>query len=216
MAVAVRSQVASETRSRRWRSLPPLLIGLAALAALVLLGLNAWVRANPPVAEGSVVAVLGEGGHNCDAVEFGGDPSRLCYEVPFVEGAGVGIGFTVRNTAPIPMTILGITMPEPPFLAPAYFHAELVDESHPYEYTFGLENGRQFEPIEVAPNEEVPLQLVGSFIPCEEAAASHMPGSALIVDHVPMTLRWGIVEAEIDVPLQAALSVPAPESCAGG
>lgn len=214
-AVTLGSQVAAETRERRWRHLPPVLIGVAAVAALVLTGLNAWVRASPPVAEGSVVVMLGDGGHGCDATVFGGDPSSICYEVPFAEGAGVGVGFTVLNTAPIPMTIVGIAMPEPPFLAPAYFHAELVDEDGPYEYTFGLENGRPFEPIEVAPNEEAPLQLVGTFLPCEEAAASHVPGSALIIDHVPMTLRWGIVGAEVDVPLRAALSVPAPDSCPG-
>jgi hypothetical protein len=215
MAVAVGSQATTVPGGRRSRAVPLVVIGLAVAGGLVAIALEAWIRLSPPVSQGSTVAVLGAGGVGCDPVEFGGDASTICYEVPFVEGKGVGIGFVVRNTAPIPMTIVAVNALEAPFLTPAYLQPERIDQSGPYEYVFGLGQGRPFAPIEVGPNQDVPLQLVGTYLPCEQVARSYVPGSALIVDHARMTLRWAFVQTELDVPLGGALSLPAPDSCPG-
>jgi hypothetical protein len=166
----------------------------------------------PPVSEGSVVAWLGDADPiPCDAADPDGEGFIDCFEVPFAEGAGVGIGFTVRNTAPLPMTIVAVASLEAPFLTPAYLRPERIRDAG--GFLFGLEAGRPFEPIEVAPNGEAALQLVGTYLACETAAASHPPGSSLVIDHARMTVRWAFVETDVLVPLSGALSMPGPLSC---
>jgi hypothetical protein len=200
------------SRSRPRREGWPLFIGLVIVVSLVAIGFMAWVRWSPPVSQGSVVAWLGDDDPiSCDPADYGDEESSDCWEVPFVEGAGVGIGFTVRNTAVLPMTIVAVESLEAPFLTPAYLHPERVQDEG--GYLFGLDAGRPFEPIEVAPGAEAALQLAGTYLDCETVAASHPPGSALIIDHARMTLRWAFVETNVVVPLSGALSMPGPISC---
>lgn len=202
------------SRIRARRGGVRLLIGLAITIGLVAVVLMAWVRLSPPVSQGSVVAWLGEADPiSCDPAEYGGEESIDCREVPFVEGAGVGIGFTLRNTSFLPMTIVAVESLEAPFLTPAYLHPERVQDEG--GYLFGLGAGRPFEPIDVAPGAEAALQLVGTYLDCETVTASYTPGSALIVDHARMTLRWAFAETDVDVPLRGVLSLPAPEGCPG-
>ena len=195
----------------RSRVLMTVLVGLL-IIGLVVVALVAWIRLSPPVSQGSVVAWLGDAGPTpCDVADSDGEGSIECQEVPFAEGAGVGIGFTVRNTAFLPMTIVAVESLEAPFLTPAYLRPERVEDEG--GYLFGLEAGRPFEPIEVAPGAEAALQLVGTYLDCETVAASHPPGSALIIDNARMTVRWAFAEADVVVPLSGALSMPGPISC---
>lgn len=211
MAVAIGSPTRATPGKRPWWDrVFVVLIAMGVAALLVALGLNVWITNNPPVSKGAFVGALGNA-EDCDPMEFGSDASLICYEVPFDEGAGVGIGFTVRNTAPIPMTILSIDPLEAPFQTPAYLHPELLETL----YIFGLDIGRPFEPIEVAPGEELPIQLVGTYRACEAVAQEYIPGSALILDHAHMRVRWAFFETEVDVPFGATLSLPAPDACPG-
>lgn len=187
---------------------------LAVVIGLAAVGLVAWVWLSPPVSQGSVVAWLGDADPmSCDPAEYGEEESIDCREVPFVEGAGVGIGFTLRNTSFLPMTIVAVESLEAPFLTPAYLHPERVQDDHGYH--FGLGAGRPFQPIDVAPGGEAAMQLVGTYLDCETVAAWHAPGGALLIDHARMTLRWAFAEADVDVPLRGVLSLPAPVSCPG-
>jgi hypothetical protein len=214
MAVAVGSPIRAAPGGRQWPSAAPkFLIGLAILAIAAVLVINLAIQANPPAASGSVNAWLGDIQQTvCDSDAT--DESATCFVAPYAEDAGVGLGFTVRNTAPIPMTIVAVEGLEAPFLTPAYLHPELVDHPGPEQgYLYGLDAGQTFEPVEVAPGEEVPLQLVGTFLPCDVVAGWYSPGSALIVDHARMTLRWGFFETQVNMPLGGSLTLPAPESC---
>ena len=190
------------------------LIGLVIALGLAVIGLMALVRLSPPVSQGSVVAWLGDAGRiTCDPEDFGGEESVDCFEVPFVEDAGVGIGFTVRNTSFLTMTIVAVESLEAPFLTPAYLHPErVIDEGG---HLFGLGAGRPFQPMDVAPGAEAALQLVGTYLDCETVAGWYAPGGALIIDHARMTLRWAFAETDVDVPLRGVLSLPAPDSCPG-
>ena len=209
MAVAVGTPSRTAPSGRPWRaSLPTVLIGLGAVALAAVLLVNLGIQSNPPVGHGSTTSWLG------DIEQTPCDTEGTCFVAPFDPGAGVGIGFTVRNSAPVPMTIVSVEGLEPPFLTPAYLHPELIDyDGAAQGYLFGLEAGRPFEPVEVAPGAEVPVQLIGTFVACEVAARSYTPGSALIIDHVQMTLRWAFFETRVNMPLEAALTLPAPESC---
>lgn len=210
MEVAVQGPTTTRSDKRPWRAARVAGIGLAVVVVVAIVGLNLWVRLSPPLSPGSVVAWLGET-KICDQTEFDGEPTLECREVPFAEGAGVGIGFTLRNSAPIAMTIVAVGSLEPPVATPAYLHPELTAE----DGVFGLDAGRPFAPIDVAPNSEVALQLVGTYLDCDQVASWYMPGSALVIDHASVTVRWAFAETDVDVPLRGVLSLPAPDSCPG-
>lgn len=184
--------------------------GAGLLAVALLVGFNVWVLTSPPVSRGSTVAGLGEG-RACDPTDFGGDASLMCFEVPYADGEPVGIGFTIRNTAPIPMTIAAVESYGPPYLLPAYLSPELLADG----FMFGLGAGLPFEPVEVGPGEEIPMQLVGTYRACEEVAEFSDSGSAAVVDNVALTLRWAFAETIVRLPLGAALSLPGPSRCSG-
>ena len=65
---------------------------------------------------------------------------------PFAEGREVGIGFTVRNDAPIGMTILDIDVIRDGVLTPAALEPQLLTDE---DMMFGLSEGVPFEPVEV-------------------------------------------------------------------
>lgn len=208
MAVVAQEVGRAPSSERPWRIVWRVVAGLAIVAVVAAIGLTAWVWMSPPVSAGSTVAGLGNM-VSCDPAAFGGEPSLICYEVPFAEGEGVGIGFTVRNSAPIPLTIAHIDSYGPPYNLSAHLYPELTRDA----MMFGLGAGRPFEAVEVAPGEEVAIQFVGSYRPCEEVAQFQEPGSAAVITHAQMTLRWAFAETDVMLPLGAALSLPGPREC---
>jgi hypothetical protein len=60
------------------------------------------------------------------------------------------------------------------------------------------------------------VQLVGTFVSCQEAAAHYMPGSAIIVTQLDMTVRWLYTEQQVVLPLREVLALDAPEAGACG
>jgi hypothetical protein len=168
-----------------------------------------WLSFLPPVQAGSVWAVIGEAS-GCPPVDIGQDDETVsCHQVAFQEGAPVGIGFTVRNTGPLAVTIESV---EPIGLEPTAL-AVLQPQLITTDYLFGADAGRPFDPVEVAPNREEAIQLVGTFVDCRTAASNYVPDSGTIATQVRMRVRWFLTEAHVTVPLSQALELMAPDSC---
>ena len=184
---------------------------ILAIALTIGLAFQAWLQVAAPAAHGSVTATLGET-RPCDG-SSSGDGTVTCREAPFSEGAPVGIGVTIRNDGPIAMTIVAIGSFGRDIRTTAVLDAQLLAD----ESTFGIGEGRRpFAPITIEPGLGRPIQLVGAFIGCEEAAAHYMPGSAIVLTHLDLTVRWLVADQRVQLPLRDVLSLSAPEAGACG
>ena len=152
-------------------------------------------------------AVLGDT-QLCNEYEAEEDPTP-CYVAPFAEGREVGIGFSVRNDAPIGMTILKVEVIPEGVSTPAALEAQLTGE----DMLFGLTEGVPFEPVDVPAGGEQGIQFVGPFGDCENVAEEWIPGSGLSVGQAFLTVRWGVFTTDVEVPLTTALALSAPTSC---
>jgi hypothetical protein len=187
------------------------LVAAVALAGALIAGLafQTWFVAVAPLTHGSMSGVLGDA-RAC--AEPYADETVTCYEAPFSAGAAVGVALTIRNDGPIPMTILAIGSFGRDISTTATLDAELLAEGS----TFGIGAGRPFEPTTIEPGAELPVQLVGNFVGCREAAAHYMPGSAIIVTQLNLTVRWLYTEQQVVLPLREVLALDAPEAGACG
>jgi hypothetical protein len=181
-------------------------LAIAVIGILVLAAGQASASLLHPVGAGSGFAVLGDAGPcNDDAA----DPT-LCYRAPFAEGREVGIGFTVRNDAPIGMTILGAQIIRDGVLSPAALEPQLLRSE---DLMFGLSEGVPFEPVDVPAGEELAIQFVGPFGDCETVARDWSPGSGLVLEEAFMTVRWGVFTTQVQVPSPMSVALEAPTSC---
>ena len=186
-------------------------VAAATAAALtIVLGFQTWLQVAAPVTRGSFGATFGTT-QPCDGASFG-DPTVTCHAAPFVEGAPVGIGASIRNDGPIPMTVVAIGSFGRGHSTTAVLDPQLLAG----ESAFGFDAGLPFEPIVIEPGAERAVQLVGAFIGCEEAAATHMPGSAVVLTHLDVTVRWLIADQNVRLPLAEVLSLSAPDAGACG
>jgi hypothetical protein len=187
------------------------LVAVVALASALISGiaLQSWFVAVAPLTHGSMSGVFGD---TRPCAEPYGDETVTCNEAPFSAGAAVGVALTIRNDGPIPMTILAISSFGRDVRTTAILDPELLADGS----TFGIGAGRPFEPITIDPAAEVPVQLVGTFVSCQEAAAHYMPGSAIIVTQLNLTVRWLYTEQQIVLPLREVLALDAPEAGACG
>jgi hypothetical protein len=185
-----------------------LVIGV--IGILVFAAGQALVSLVHPVAAGSVYAVLGET-VPCNTAEIDiDDESTACSRAPFAEGREVGIGLTVRNDAPIGMTILSAQIIRDGVLTPAALEPQLLTGEGTM---FGVSRGVPFEPVEVPAGEEVGIQFVGAFGDCEPVAKDWLPRSGLVVGDAFMTVRWGVFTTEVQVLAPTSLALEAPTSC---
>ena len=154
-------------------------------------------------------AVLGDvQACNIEDIDVDADETA-CHVAPFAEGREVGIGFTVRNDAPVAMTVLSVEVIREGVSTPAALVPELTGE----DMLFGLTEGVPFEPVEVPAGAEQGIQFVGPFGDCEAVAEQWAPGSGLVVSQAFMSVRWGVFTTEVEVPLKTALALSAPTSC---
>ena len=160
-----------------------------------------------PVVHGNAHGTLGNT-RPCDPVSAVGDDTVTCREALFAEGAPVGVALTIRNDGPIPLTILAIDSFGRDIATTATLDPQLLAD----ETTFGIGEGRRFSPITIEPGAERPVQLVGAFIGCELAAAHYMPGSAVVLTDLDLTIRWLVGEQRVQVPLREVLALRAPEA----
>jgi hypothetical protein len=203
----VEAVVASQGGGRRRPWLAWLIGGLVVAALALWIGSWIWMTTWPPIRRGSVTAVIGQA-EACDPSEFGSDETVDCQRVPFKAGAPVGIGFTVRNDAPVAVTVVSVEPIGFELTGPAVLHPELIDG-----YLFGADAGRPFEPVEVAPGAEQAIQLVGMFMDCRTVAANYVPGSSVVATGARMRIRWLLFESDVDIPLSLAVSIGVPEHC---
>ena len=110
------------------------------------------------------------------------------------------------------MTILAISSFGRDIRTTATLDAELLADGS----AFGIGAGRPFAPTTIEPGAELPVQLVGAFVSCEEAAAHYMPGSAIIVTRLDLSVRWLYTEQQVVLPLREVLALDAPEAGACG
>jgi hypothetical protein len=186
------------------------ILAIAVIGILVLAAGQAWASVLHPVQAGSLTAVLGETEPcNIDEVDIDADETA-CYRAPFAEGREVGLGFTVRNDAPIGMTILGVEIIRDGVLSPAALEPQLLTDEN---LMFGLSEGVPFEPVEVPAGGELGIQFVGPFGDCETVARDWLPGSGLVVGEASMTVRWGVFTTQVQVPAPTSLALEAPTSC---
>ena len=181
-------------------------LAIAVIGILVLAAGQAWASFVHPVQAGSGFAVLG------DAVPCNDDAAdpTLCYRAPFAEGREVGLGLTVRNDAPIGMTILDIDIIRDGVLSPAALEPQLLTSEN---LMFGVTEGVPFERVEVPAGGELGIQFVGPFGDCETVARDWVPGSGLMVGEAFMTVRWGVFTTQAQVPAPMSLALEAPTSC---
>jgi hypothetical protein len=203
---------AERTQPVRTGRTPPLRL-MGVITAVVIIGilafiaLQAWVSVRAPVHAGGFSAILGET-EPCTDIVIGDDPSA-CSTVPFEEGREVGIGFTVVNDAPIAMTILDVEVIHDEVLTPAQLEPQLTGE----ETIFGLGEGVPFEPVEVPAGGERAIQFVGTYGDCESVARHYEPGGGLVVETAFLTVRWGMFQTDVEVPLMTALLLTTPDGC---
>ena len=171
------------------------------------LAFQAALMVAAPVVHGSSHGTFGTT-RPCDSRSVVGDDTVTCREALFAEGAPVGVALIIRNDGPIPMTILAIDSFGRDIATTAILDAQLLAD----ETTFGVSEGKPFSPITIEPGAERPVQLVGAFIGCELAAAHYVPGSAVVLTQVELTVRWLVGEQQLRLPLREVLALRAPEA----
>lgn len=205
----VAAERAQPVPARRTPAFTPVgaILGIAVIGIVAFVVIQALVWTFPPVGAGSVSAILGDAVPCAD-----GDADDLpldCYRADFAEGRDVGVGFTVRNNAPIRMTIVDIAVIREGVSTPAVLEPQLIGDDH----LFGVGLGQPFEAVDVPGGEEQGIQFVGTFGDCRAVGNDYMPGSGLSVSTAFMTVRWAIFETDVEVPLTSALNLMAPDSC---
>jgi hypothetical protein len=133
--------------------------------------------------------------------------TSLCTEVAFAPGAPVGVGFSVRNNGPLPVTVVSVASlgAESPIML-----AELHPVLSPVGATFAIDETRPFEPIEIAPGKDVTIVLTGRIRACDAVRGHWDPGVTMGWERVRLTVRWLLVSSEVDMPLQQTLQIGAP------
>lgn len=126
-----------------------------------------------------------------------------CSAATFAPGDPVGMGFSVRNTGPLPLTVVSVASFE---LVLVEMHPILPPEGE----MFAIEGMRPFEPITLGPGEEATIQLMGRIRDCDAVRDYWRPGGAMRFEAVRLTVRWLLMSTEVEIPLQQALQIDGP------
>lgn len=158
-----------------------------------------------PIAQGSVSASLGLSGE-CPGFTPT-DETPICRGVAFSPGGFVGTGFSVRNTGPVPLTVVSVRGSG---IESEHMLAEMHAVLPPDGELFSTDEMRPFEPVVIGPGEEATIQMVGQVRSCEAVQGYYTPGSALGTTSVRLKVRWLLASKDVDLPLQQAVFVYAP------
>jgi hypothetical protein len=187
----------------RWLAVGVVVLAVAGVSAQVSL-----VRSHP-LGQGSISSSLGLGS-SCRGFEPTAAMAR-CNEVAFVPGSAVGLGFSVRNNGPVPLTIVavkGLGSESPITLAE--LDPVLPPAGGPGAVTFALDGARPFQPIDLAPGQDAAIQFVGRMRSCDAVRGHWSPGVGMRFDSARLTVRVLAMSSEIEVPLQQALQIISP------
>jgi hypothetical protein len=133
-----------------------------------------------------------------------------CNEVAFVPGSAVGLGFSVRNNGPVPLTIVAVKGLGSESAALAELNPVLPPAGGPGAGTFALDGGRPFQPIDLAPGQDAAIQFVGQMRSCDAVRGHWSPGIGMRFESARLTIRVLAMSSEIEVPLQQALQINSP------
>jgi len=185
----------------RWLVVGVVLLAVAGVTAQVYL-----VRGHP-LGQGSISSSLGLGS-SCSG--FKPTPTMVrCNEVAFVPGSAVGLGFSVRNNGPVPLTIVAVKGLGSESAALAELDAVLPPAGGPGASTFAFQGVRPFQQIELAPGQDAPIQFVGRMRSCD-AVRAWSPGIGMRFESARLTVRVFAMTTETEVPLQQALQIISP------
>ena len=186
----------------RWLAVGVVLLAVAGVSAQVSL-----VRGHP-LGQGSISSSLGLGS-SCSGFEPTATMAR-CNEVAFVPGSAVGLGFSVRNNGPVPLTIVAVKELGSESAALAGLNPVLPPAGGPGAVTFAIEGVRPFQPIDLAPGQDAAIQFVGRMRSCDAVRGHWSPGVGMRFDSARLTVRVMAMTSEIEVPLQQALQINSP------
>lgn len=188
---------------RRWFAVGVVLLAVAGVSAQVSL-----VRGHP-LGQGSVSSSLGLGS-SCRGFEPTATMAR-CNEVAFVPGSAVGLGFSVRNNGPVPLTIIAVKgLGSESSAALAELVPVLPPPGGPGAVTFALDGTRPFQPIDLAPGQDAAIQFVGRMRSCDAVRGHWSPGTGMRFTIARLTVRVLAMSSEIEVPLQQGLQIISP------
>jgi len=186
----------------RWIAVGVVLLAVAGVSAQVSL-----VRGHP-LGQGSMSSSLGLGS-SCSGFKPTATMAR-CNEVAFVPGSAVGLGFSVRNNGPVPLTIVAVKGLGSESAALAELTPVLPPAGGPGAVTFAFDGVRPFQPIDLAPGQDAAIQFVGQMRSCDAVRGHWSPGGGMRFESARLTVRVLAMSSEIDVPLQQALQINSP------
>jgi hypothetical protein len=192
-----------------WRR--KLILSTVAVMALLLVGVASieiglrWSRPVTPGSEYWAPFPATECPGGAQFAELGQD----CAVVRFEPEDPVGVGFSVRNTSWLPMTIESVESFGREHDA---FLAHLEPALPPEGQLFSVDNTRPFKPVVVSPGENVTIQLMGDMRSCEAVRGRWAPGTAQVFGLVHVKVRWLLTSTRIGIPLQRQLYIEAPTS----
>ena len=136
------------------------------------------------------------------------DPTIRCSEVAFAPRAPVGIGFSLRNTGPLPLTIVAVGSvgsEESNSLVEMQPGVPVDDPA-----TFTVPVTRRFAPIDMVAGQEARIDLVGQMRTCDAVRGHWSPGTSMRVDVARITVRWLFLTRDVEMPLRDVLQIDAP------
>jgi hypothetical protein len=190
---------------RRWALW--LAVGVVPLAVAGLSAQLSLVQGHP-LGQGSTSSSFGLGS-SCRG--FTPTPTvTRCNEVAFVPGSAVGLGFSVRNNGPVPLTIVAVKGLGKESAALAELDPGLPPAGGPWDLTFAFDGARPFQPIDLAPGQDAAIQFVGRIRSCDAVRGHWGPGVGMRFESARLTVRVLAMSSEIEVPLQQALQIISP------
>lgn len=197
--------------SRSWRRALRALLLLAIIGVLALVAGQVAIASIHPAGMGSFGAVNVVGGESCGS----GDPVGVsCVVSDYAPGKSAALAFSIRNTGPIGMTVEAVEPIGADLVPLVALYPALPANAHLVSWA----DTRPFEPIEVAPGGEAIIVMAGAMsADCETVGANWSVDGGLIIDHALLTVRWGLIGSEINLPFVSSMEVRIPHdgACPG-
>ncbi len=200
----------SRRSSRSWRRARGLLLILLTVSVLALVAGQVVIASIHPAGQGSFSAVNVVGGDTCE------DPVEAfdCVVSDYAPGKSAAMAFSIRNNGPIGMTVEAVQPIGADLVPLVALYPALPASGQLVSWT----DTQPFEPIEVAAGGEAIILMTGSMSSdCETVGANWMVDGGLIIDHALLTVRWGLLGSEINLPFVSAMEVRIPHdgACSG-
>ena len=185
-------------------------LGMLAVLVVALVAAQIVLLQTQPVAHGSI-SWSSEPSGKCPQF-VPADATDRCSEVAFAPGKTVGVGFSVRNTGRVPMTVMSVASvgSDSPIML-AELHPVLALAGAPLGIDpLATDKLRPFAPIDLAAGDEAMIYLVGRMRACDAVRGYWPPGTGVRFDVARITVRWLVASTVVEVPLRQMLQIDAP------